>query len=175
MHGRAPGTVASTVAPAAVVPATAATPLKPAHEVTFMTTALALVAAGLGVTVCLSYAAPLVRLHQLGMRTLEAPVLTRRFFVYTRANRSPSPAAESFLAFLLNFVHNEVGNDGQGAEPQPSRSPGSSAGATATASNNTTVNTTAADTATATGTATSTAASPAKRRPPRRRASEPGL
>ena len=79
-------------------------PLKPANEVTFMTTALAMVSAGLGVTVCLPYAEPLVRLYQLHMRQLHEPELTRRFFVYTRQNRSQSPAAESFIAFLFEYV-----------------------------------------------------------------------
>ncbi len=79
-------------------------PLNPSNEVTFMTTALAMVSAGLGVTVCLPYAEPLVRLHQLHMRQLHEPELTRRFFVYRRENRSLSPAAESFIAFLFKFV-----------------------------------------------------------------------
>jgi DNA-binding transcriptional LysR family regulator len=78
--------------------------LKPANEVTFMTTALAMVSAGLGITVCLPYAEPLVRLHRLHMRVLEEPRLTRRFFVYTRAGRSLSPAAESFIDFLFPYV-----------------------------------------------------------------------
>lgn len=78
--------------------------IKPANEVTFMTTALAMVAAGLGITVCLPYAQPLVKLHQLEMRQLHEPELTRRFFVYRRANRSLSPAAESFIAYLFKFV-----------------------------------------------------------------------
>ena len=38
------------------------------------------------------------------MRLLHDPELTRRFFVYTKASRSPSPAAESFIAFLSAFV-----------------------------------------------------------------------
>jgi DNA-binding transcriptional LysR family regulator len=78
--------------------------LNPSNEVTFMTTALAMVSAGLGVTVCLPYAAPLVKLYQLQMRLLHEPELTRRFFVYSRENRSHSPAAESIIAFLLQFV-----------------------------------------------------------------------
>ncbi|QNA89764.1 LysR family transcriptional regulator [Massilia sp. Dwa41.01b] len=86
-------------------------PLKPANEVTFMTTALAMVSAGLGVTVCLPYAEPLVSLYKLRMRPLEEPVLTRRFFVYTRAGRSLSPAAESFIDFLFPYV---AGKRGQG-------------------------------------------------------------
>ena len=78
--------------------------LKPAHEVTYMTTALAMVASGLGVTVCMPYAAPLVRLHGLRMLPLDTPVLTRRFFVYTREQRSLSPAAAAFIAFLFDWV-----------------------------------------------------------------------
>ena len=78
--------------------------LNPANEVTFMTTAIAMVSAGLGVTVCLPYAEPLVKLYQLQMRRLHEPELTRRFFVYTRENRSLSPAASSFIAFLFKFV-----------------------------------------------------------------------
>lgn len=79
-------------------------PVKPANEVTFMTTALAMAAAGLGVTVCMPYAAPLAALYGLVMRPLEAPVLSRRFFIYTRPGRSLSPAAESFIGFLQEFV-----------------------------------------------------------------------
>jgi DNA-binding transcriptional LysR family regulator len=79
-------------------------PLNPANEVTFMTTALAMVSAGLGVTVCLPYAEPLVRLYKLHMRQLHDPELTRRFFVYTRQNRSLSPAADSFIAYLFKYV-----------------------------------------------------------------------
>lgn len=79
-------------------------PVKPANEVTFMTTALAMAAAGLGITVCMPYAAPLVSLYGLVMRPLEEPVLTRRFFLYTRPGRSLSPAAESFIDFLDDFV-----------------------------------------------------------------------
>lgn len=78
--------------------------LKPAHEVSYMTTALAMVAAGLGVTVCMPYAAPLVRLHGLHTLPLTGPVLTRRFFIYTREQRSLSPAAEAFIDFLQTYV-----------------------------------------------------------------------
>jgi DNA-binding transcriptional LysR family regulator len=80
-----------------------------------MTTALAMVNAGLGITVCLPYAEPLVRRYKLAMRQLEDPVLTRRFFVYTRAQRSLSPAAESFIEFLFRFVDED--NTQQGPAP----------------------------------------------------------
>ncbi|GGY78177.1 LysR family transcriptional regulator [Pseudoduganella plicata] len=78
--------------------------LQPYSEVTFMTTALALVAAGLGVTACLPYAAPMVNLHGLEMRPLTHPELTRKFYIHTRTTRTPSPAAASFTGFLLDFV-----------------------------------------------------------------------
>lgn len=83
--------------------------LKPAFEVTYMTTALAMVSAGLGIAVCLPYAAPLVELYRLNMRTLAEPEITRRFFVYTRAQRTLAPAAGQFIAFLLEFVAAESG------------------------------------------------------------------
>lgn len=81
-----------------------APPLKPANEVSFMTTALAMVSAGLGVTACLPYAEPLARLYRLHMRTLVEPELTRRFFIYTRTQRTLAPAAESFIDFLFAYV-----------------------------------------------------------------------
>jgi DNA-binding transcriptional LysR family regulator len=82
--------------------------LRPEHEVTFMTTALAMVAAGLGVTACMPYAAAEVRRHGLLTRPLLDPVLTRRFFVYTRGQRSLSPAADAFVTFLAEYVGNEA-------------------------------------------------------------------
>jgi DNA-binding transcriptional LysR family regulator len=78
--------------------------LKPAYEVAFMTTALAMVSSGLGITVCLPYAEPLATLYQLQMRELEAPRLTRRFFVHTRPQRALNPAAQAFADFLVDFV-----------------------------------------------------------------------
>lgn len=78
--------------------------LNPYNEVTFMTTALAMVHAGLGITVCLPYAEKMVRLYGLRMRPLVDPELTRRFFVYTRNARALSPAAESFVGFLREYV-----------------------------------------------------------------------
>ncbi|HEX7987556.1 MAG TPA: LysR family transcriptional regulator [Duganella sp.] len=78
--------------------------LNPYNEVTFMTTALAMVHARLGITVCLPYAEKMVALYGLRMRPLVDPELTRRFFVYTRNARALSPAAESFVDFLREYV-----------------------------------------------------------------------
>ena len=78
--------------------------LRPANEVTFMTTALAMVHANPGITVCLPYAGKMVALYGLHMRHLQAPALTRHFFVYTRNATKLSPVADSFVAFLKQFV-----------------------------------------------------------------------
>lgn len=76
----------------------------PTREVAFMSTAFAMVRAGLGVTVCIPYAASLVRLYQMEMRPLRDPEVTRRFYVFTRSGRALSPAAQTFLDFLVRFV-----------------------------------------------------------------------
>lgn len=78
--------------------------LAPVSEVAFMSTALSMVSAGLGVTTCIPYAASLVRLHRLEMRALSEPVVSRCFFVFTRKERSLSPAAQSFMDFLFQYV-----------------------------------------------------------------------
>lgn len=80
--------------------------LNPVKEVAFMTTALSMVASGLGVTTCLSYAASLIRLHGLHSRPL-TPEVRRRFFIFTRKDRPLSPAARGFADFLTDFVQRQ--------------------------------------------------------------------
>ncbi len=77
--------------------------LNPVKEVAFMTTALAMVAAGLGVTTCLPYAAQQIRLHGLHSRPL-SPAVRRRFYLFTRKDRPLSPAANGFAQYLLGHV-----------------------------------------------------------------------
>ena len=81
--------------------------LSPANEVGFMTTAFAMVSAGLGVTTCLPYASSLIRLHQLRSRPLMNPVVQRKFFVFTRRDRPLSPAAQRFSEYLLHYVNQQ--------------------------------------------------------------------
>lgn len=78
--------------------------LNPANEVGFMTTAFAMVSAGLGVTTCLPYASSLIRLHRLQSRPLLDPVVRRKFLVFTRKDRPLSPAAQRFSEYLLDYV-----------------------------------------------------------------------
>lgn len=76
----------------------------PAHEVAFMSTALAMVNEGIGITVCVSYAASLVRLYRLELRPLVEPEVFRNFYVFTRQGRSLSPAAADFRRFVSRYV-----------------------------------------------------------------------
>lgn len=72
----------------------------PATEVAYMSTALSMVKAGLGVALCIPYAAPLVELYGLRMSQLNGPEVRRNFEVFTRRGRSLSPIAQSFLDFI---------------------------------------------------------------------------
>lgn len=86
--------------------------IEPRHEVAFMSTALAMVSAGMGVSVCLPYAQSLVDLYQLETRPLVNPELRRWFFIYSRRHASLSPAADAFRLALLAHV---------GADTKPAR------------------------------------------------------
>jgi len=72
----------------------------PAAQVTYMSTVLSMVKAGLGVGLCIPYAASLVDLYGLRMSPLSSPEVRRSFEVFTRRGRTLSPAAQSFLDFL---------------------------------------------------------------------------
>ncbi|MDZ4354932.1 MAG: LysR substrate-binding domain-containing protein [Variovorax sp.] len=74
------------------------------QEVSYMTTALGMVASGLGLTVCPTYSASLVRAHGLQMVRLESPDFHREVCVYSAARRSLSPAAASFVGILAQFA-----------------------------------------------------------------------
>ncbi|MDM0106126.1 LysR substrate-binding domain-containing protein [Variovorax sp. J22R24] len=74
------------------------------QEVSYMTTALGMVASGLGITVCPTYSASLVRAHGLQMVRLDQPDFHREVCVYGASKRSLSPAAASFVELLEGFV-----------------------------------------------------------------------
>ena len=78
--------------------------IHPSHEVAFMSTALSMVAAGLGITVGLPYARTLVDQYGLRMRPLLDPVIRRQFFIYSRPHASPSPATQAFVRHLHEHV-----------------------------------------------------------------------
>jgi DNA-binding transcriptional LysR family regulator len=70
------------------------------QEVSYMTTALGMVASGLGLTVCPTYSTSLVHAHGLRMVRMEAPDFHREVCVYAAARRSLSPAAQGFVELL---------------------------------------------------------------------------
>jgi len=72
----------------------------PTMQVAYMTTALSLVKAGLGVGLCIPFAAPLVKAYGLHLRSLHAPRVWRSFEVFTRRGRTLSPAAQRFVDFI---------------------------------------------------------------------------
>jgi DNA-binding transcriptional LysR family regulator len=72
----------------------------PAAEVAYMSTVVSMVRAGLGVGLCIPYAASLIDVYGLQMSPLSRPEVRRSFEVFTRRGRSLSPAAQSFLDFI---------------------------------------------------------------------------
>lgn len=77
----------------------------PDYEVNYLSTALGMTRQGLGVTLCLLYAADWVKQNGLVMRPLYKPVVERKFLLYTHKNRSLSPAALAFNEFVTQNSH----------------------------------------------------------------------
>ena len=74
--------------------------LEPAAYVTFITTALALVKAGEGITVQPSAAEPLAAAYGLVVKTLREPLIQRRICLIRPRERESSPSAERFCEFV---------------------------------------------------------------------------
>ncbi len=75
----------------------------PVQAVSYMTTALGMVAAGLGLTACPTYATSLVKGYGLKMVPLEEPKFFREVCVYFPASKSLSPVASSFIEFIVRY------------------------------------------------------------------------
>lgn len=76
---------------------------EPRFEVGYMGTAVALVEAGLGISVLPERAASLIKHRRARFRRLTAPVVSRPMTLVTRAGRSFSPAASAFVASLSDI------------------------------------------------------------------------
>jgi len=74
---------------------------QPAHTAGYVSTALGLAAAGLGVTLVPTYGGPLARAWGLVLRPLVAPVFERDVQIYSAPGRSLTPAAQAFVAVLV--------------------------------------------------------------------------
>jgi len=73
----------------------------PAYEVTYMSTAVGMVKAGLGITFLPSSALEVSELSGVRSRVLNHPALTRKIVVAQKTGRSLSPAAEVFVKSLI--------------------------------------------------------------------------
>jgi DNA-binding transcriptional LysR family regulator len=72
----------------------------PAHTVAYVSTALGLAAAGLGVTVVPTYGGALAQAWGLVLRPLVAPVFERDVLIYSAPGQGLTPAAEAFVGVL---------------------------------------------------------------------------
>ena len=80
---------------------------RPYHEVSYFTTAFGLVAAGMGVTLTSTYAAPLVKGYGLQIIDMPAPHFYREMCLYSQAGKAHSPAAAGFVACLQECAQQE--------------------------------------------------------------------
>ncbi|RQZ19719.1 LysR family transcriptional regulator [Burkholderia sp. Bp9031] len=77
---------------------------KTTYEVAYMTTALGMASAGLGVTIAPAFIAPLARAFELKAISIQKPKILRAVSIFTRRDKSLSPAAAAFLEFLREFA-----------------------------------------------------------------------
>lgn len=78
--------------------------IKPAFEVSLITTALALVEARLGVSVLPAYAMSAAQHHAVGAIPLTDPVVTRDVVFVHASGRSISPAVSTFSGFVRSYA-----------------------------------------------------------------------
>lgn len=78
--------------------------LAPAHEVAYLTTALGMVGAGLGVTALPTSALPMISSLGLASLAVGGPAVFRKVSFFARRRHSLSPAAASFHEFLVEFT-----------------------------------------------------------------------
>jgi LysR family transcriptional regulator, carnitine catabolism transcriptional activator len=80
-------------------------PVQIAQEATYMTTAIGMVQAGLGIAILPESAMALDQTRPIRVLAIREPVLTRQISILTRAGRSLSPAAERLTQVLHEQVH----------------------------------------------------------------------
>lgn len=76
----------------------------PTYEVSFLTTALALTAQGVAVSVLPSYLVGSFQYRNLVAKRLSGPVVARNLYLVTKQGRSLSPAAEGFVELLKQSI-----------------------------------------------------------------------
>ena len=78
--------------------------LIPTYEVSHVTTALAMVEAGLGVAVLPTYAAVAARNPDVKVTPPHKPQMERNIVLIMQSGRSPSPGLQSFTSFLVKHT-----------------------------------------------------------------------
>jgi DNA-binding transcriptional LysR family regulator len=78
--------------------------IRPAYEVSHVTTAIMMVEAGLGIAVLPAYAWGFARAFNVVSKVLSEPEVRREISVVHSGNRALTPAAEAFLRFLRKRV-----------------------------------------------------------------------
>jgi DNA-binding transcriptional LysR family regulator len=79
--------------------------VRPAYEVSHMTTAIMMVEAGLGVAVLPAYVWGFARVLNVVSKVLSEPEVRREVAIIQASGRSLSPAAEAFLRYLGKRAH----------------------------------------------------------------------
>jgi DNA-binding transcriptional LysR family regulator len=79
--------------------------VRPAYEVSHMTTAIMMVEAGLGVAVLPAYVWGFARVFNVVSKILSEPEVRREVAIIQASGRSLSPAAEAFLTYLGKRAH----------------------------------------------------------------------
>lgn len=79
--------------------------VRPAYEVSHMTTAIMMVEAGLGVAVLPAYVWGFARAFNVVSKLLSEPEVRREVAIIEASGRSLSPAAEAFLTYLGKRAH----------------------------------------------------------------------
>jgi DNA-binding transcriptional LysR family regulator len=83
-------------------------PIRPAYEVSHVTTAIMMVEAGLGIAVLPAYASGFARAFNVVSKVLSEPEVRREISLIYSGSRALTPAAEAFLRFLRKRVRAAV-------------------------------------------------------------------
>lgn len=73
------------------------------QTVDYMTTAIGMASAGLGITMCPNFVKPFLKAAGLVMLRLADPPFFRDVYIYSAANRSPTPAMQAFNECAVKY------------------------------------------------------------------------
>ncbi|NOL49249.1 LysR family transcriptional regulator [Pelistega europaea] len=79
--------------------------LEKANKVNYMSTALSMVNAGLGITICLPYSKKQIDQYDLVMCKMVKPSISRKFYIFQRKSAVLSDAAQHFKDFVVSRLN----------------------------------------------------------------------